>query len=75
MSQWGISGYSKVPSILETILETGMPGKKMREIQLLKEFCEFRQTLPYRLTDPVYLTQLDSYFVQLKAMRVFKVQE
>jgi hypothetical protein len=73
MSQWGITGYKDVPPILDTILATGMPGKKMREVKLLRDFCDFRHTLPYQLTDPDLLAQLDQFFIQLKEMRVFKV--
>lgn len=70
MSMWQQTGYKNVPTICATMLATGFPGKKMREVQLLLDFCNLRASMPFLLGEE-NRQLLQAQYEAIKVLRVY----
>ena len=73
MLRWEFSKQSEILNILYLIRDfTLLPAKKLRDVNLVIEFCEWRQSQPFHVKD---WTPALSFRERLWNIRIFKVPE
>jgi hypothetical protein len=70
---WNLTGFVAVKPVLELLLSSPIPGKKLDDVRIALDYILWRMSLG-NFPTPEQKLEAERYFQAIRDIRVFKVQ-